>query len=116
MSGGRGVLHNVTLYVQKERLGEERAFYADAVGLPIVFEESAHICCFEVGEGSTDVAICIHEEEQERPAGTCDTAERAQRGEGGSPQAAGTAPCSANRPFTAAARYGRWKPGSQLGQ
>ncbi len=72
MSAGRAILHNVTFYVQKEHLGEARAFYAEALGLPIVFEESAHICCFQVGDGPTDVAICIHEEEHERPAGTCE--------------------------------------------
>ena len=60
-------LHNVTLYVGADEFGEVRRFYAEAVGLTVVFEEAGHICCFGAGEG---LAICVHEAEPGHPAGT----------------------------------------------
>ena len=60
-------LHNVTLYVGPHEFAEMRAFYADHVGLAVVFEEPGHICCFEAGD---DLAICVHEAEPAHPAGT----------------------------------------------
>ena len=60
-------LHNVTLYVAADELDAMRTFYAERLGLPVVFEEGGHICCFGVGG---DVAICVHEAEPAHPAGT----------------------------------------------
>ena len=60
-------LHNVTLYVDREEFADVRAFYAESVGLAIVFEDSGHICCFGAGD---DLAICVHEAEPGHPAGT----------------------------------------------
>ena len=62
----RAQLHNVTLYVGRDELDDARAFYAERLGLPVVFEEAGHICCFGAGD---DLAICIHEAEPGRPAG-----------------------------------------------
>ena len=60
-------LHNVALYVEREDFDGVRAFYAETVGLPVIFEEPGHICCFGVGH---DLAICVHEAEPGHPAGT----------------------------------------------
>lgn len=60
-------LHNVTLYVARDDFDAMRAFYAERLGFPVVFEELDHICCFEVGE---DMAICVHEAEDGHPAGS----------------------------------------------
>ena len=61
------LLHNVTFYVAAAEFDEVRRFYAERLGLPVVFEEAGHICCFGVGDG---VAICVHEAEPGHPAGT----------------------------------------------
>jgi catechol 2,3-dioxygenase-like lactoylglutathione lyase family enzyme len=60
-------LHNVAIYVGRDEFDDVRAFYAERLGLPIVFEEPGHICCFSVGIAS---AICVHEAEPGHPAGT----------------------------------------------
>jgi len=60
-------LHNVTLYVDRDEFADVRAFYAERVGLAVVFEEPGHICCFGAGD---DLAICVHEAEPGHPAGT----------------------------------------------
>lgn len=60
-------LHNVTLYVSRHEFDDVREFYAERIGLPVVFEEAGHICCFGVGD---DLAICVHEAETGHPAGT----------------------------------------------
>ena len=60
-------LHNVTLYVDRDEFADMRAFYAERIGLAVVFEEPGHICCFGAGD---DLAICIHEAEPGHPAGT----------------------------------------------
>jgi catechol 2,3-dioxygenase-like lactoylglutathione lyase family enzyme len=60
-------LHNVTIYVGRDDFDDVRWFYANQVGLPVVFEEPGHISCFGSGK---DVAICIHEAEPGHPAGT----------------------------------------------
>ena len=60
------VLHNVTFYVEQSTFEAVRAFYADLAGAPPVWEEPAHIACF----GSNELAVCVHEEEAGRPAGT----------------------------------------------
>jgi catechol 2,3-dioxygenase-like lactoylglutathione lyase family enzyme len=59
-------LHNVTFYVSRDALGDVRDFYAERLGLPVIFEEAGHICCFGVGD---DLAICVHEAEPGHPAG-----------------------------------------------
>ncbi len=59
-------LHNVTFYVSRDQLDDVRAFYAERLGLPVVFEETEHIYCFGVGES---LAICLHEAEPGHPAG-----------------------------------------------
>ena len=58
-------LHNVTLYVASDAFEAVREFYA-SLGLPVVFEEAGHICCFGVGE---DLAVCVHEAEPGHAAG-----------------------------------------------
>jgi GrpB-like predicted nucleotidyltransferase (UPF0157 family) len=63
----RAQLHNITLYVNGGELDKVREFYAKRLGLPVVFEEAGHICCFGVGD---DLAICVHEAEAGHPAGT----------------------------------------------
>ena len=60
-------LHNVTFYVDSGDFDAVRAFYADRLGLPVVFEEVGHLCCFGAGEG---LAICVHEAEPGHPAGS----------------------------------------------
>ncbi len=60
-------LHNVTLYVARNVFDDVRAFYAESLGLPVVFEEAGHICCFGVGN---QVAVCVHEAEPGHPAGS----------------------------------------------
>ncbi len=59
-------LHNVTFYVGAEEFDRVRDFYAD-LGIPVVFEEPGHLCCFSVGD---ELAICVHEAEPGHPAGT----------------------------------------------
>ena len=59
-------LHNVTLYVARDAFDDVRKFYATSLGLPVVFEEAGHICCFGVGD---HVAVCVHEAEPGHPAG-----------------------------------------------
>jgi catechol 2,3-dioxygenase-like lactoylglutathione lyase family enzyme len=59
-------LHNVTFYVARDQFAAMREFYAERLGLPVVFEEGDHICCFGVG---ADMAICVHEAEPGHPAG-----------------------------------------------
>ncbi len=59
-------LHNVTLYVARDAFDSVREFYATTLGLPVVFEEAGHICCFGVGE---HVAVCVHEAEPGHAAG-----------------------------------------------
>ncbi|MGH9226813.1 MAG: hypothetical protein ACRD2W_24190 [Acidimicrobiales bacterium] len=59
-------LHNVTVYVAREQFDEMRDFYARRLGLPVVFEEAGHLCCFAAGR---DLAICIHEAEPGHRAG-----------------------------------------------
>ena len=59
-------LHNVTFYVSPDQLDAVRAFYAERLGLPVVFEEAGHLCCFGVGD---DLAVCIHESEPGHPSG-----------------------------------------------
>ena len=59
-------LHNVTFYVARDEFNPVRAFYSERLGLPVIFEEAGHICCFAVGE---DLAICVHETEPGHPPG-----------------------------------------------
>lgn len=59
-------LHNVTLYVARDEFDMVRAFYSERLGLPVIFEETGHICCFAVGD---DLAVCLHEPEPGHPAG-----------------------------------------------
>lgn len=59
-------LHNVTVYVEKSELRLARDFYGALFGSEPIWEESGHIACF----GTADLAICVHEEEAGRPAGT----------------------------------------------
>ena len=63
-------LHNVTIHVGPERFEEVRTFYVDVVGLPPVFEERGHICCLDVSEGGSGLALCVHEAKPAHPAGT----------------------------------------------
>lgn len=60
-------LHNLTIYVERDDFDDVRSFYAQEVGLAVVFEEAGHVCCFGAGN---DVAICIHEAEPGHAAGT----------------------------------------------
>lgn len=60
-------LHNVTLYVAGDVFDDVREFYATTLGLPVVFEEPGHICCFGV---SDQIAVCLHEPEPGHQAGT----------------------------------------------
>ena len=59
-------LHNVTFSVDRDVFPTVRAFYSERLGLPVVFEETGHICCFAVGD---DLAVCLHEAEPGHPAG-----------------------------------------------
>ena len=61
-------LHNVTLYLERAELDRVREFYVALFGGDPMWEERDHIACF----GSTEVAICVHEAEEGRPAGTCE--------------------------------------------
>jgi predicted enzyme related to lactoylglutathione lyase len=60
------ILHNVTTYVEKSELRFARDFYRALFGRDPVWAEEDHIVCF----GSTDLAICLHEEEPGHRAGT----------------------------------------------
>jgi catechol 2,3-dioxygenase-like lactoylglutathione lyase family enzyme len=59
-------LHNLTFYLARDEIEAVRTFYAERLGLPVVFEEPGHICCFHVGG---EMAICLHEAEPGHPAG-----------------------------------------------
>lgn len=59
-------LHNVTFYVARDDFASVRAFYAEHLGLAVIFEEPGHICCSAAGD---DLAVCVHEAEPGRPAG-----------------------------------------------
>jgi hypothetical protein len=59
-------LHNVTVYVEKSQLRTARDFYLALFGTEPIWEEGDHIACF----GTAELAMCVHEEEAGRPAGT----------------------------------------------
>ena len=60
-------LHNVTFYVARDEYTAMRAFYAERLRLPVIFEEAGHLSCFAVGD---ELAICVHEAEPGHPAGS----------------------------------------------
>ena len=59
-------LHNVTLYLELSDLRTARDFYRALFNGGPVWEEDGHIACF----GTADLAICLHEQEAQHPAGT----------------------------------------------
>lgn len=59
-------LHNVTIYVARGDFERVSAFYRAAFGSDPIWQEPGHITCF----GGSDMALCVHEEEADHPAGT----------------------------------------------
>jgi len=63
-----GQFHNATVYVKTGEVNRAAAIYRDLLGLPVIFAEPGHIACFSTE--SNTIALCVHEEEPDHPAGT----------------------------------------------